>query len=48
VILHATQNLTNRKKINERFEMIEREKDILEEEYGNSIALNEDLCVQFE
>lgn len=30
------------------FEMIEQEKVVLEEEYGNALSLNEDLQVQLE
>lgn len=40
--------MTNQKQIRDRFEMIEQEKMILEEEYGNSLTLNEDLQFQYE
>ena len=29
-----------------KFEVIEKEKDILEEDYQNSLAFNEDLIIQ--
>eukprot|EP00347_Sterkiella_histriomuscorum_P007332 403349357 len=46
--LYASQYLTNQKQIRDKFEMIEREKQIMEDEYGNSLTLNEDLQYQFE
>lgn len=43
IALHASQYLTNQKQIRDRFELIEQEKQILEEDYGNALSLNEDL-----
>ena len=45
---HAGQYLKNLKQIRDKFEMIEQEKQIIEEEYGNAIVFNEDLVEQYE
>jgi hypothetical protein len=44
----ASQGLRRQRDIRDRFELIEQEKDVLEEEFGNALTLNEDLQVQYE
>lgn len=44
----ASQGLRRQRDIRDRFELIEQERDVLEEEFGNALTLNEDLQVQYE
>ncbi|CDW78216.1 UNKNOWN [Stylonychia lemnae] len=44
----ASQYITNQKHIRDKFEIIEQEKQVMEEEYGNALSFNEDLQCQFE
>lgn len=39
----ASGYLRNQREIGDIFEMIEQEKAVLEEEFGNALTLNEDL-----
>jgi hypothetical protein len=43
LVRQASQGIRRQKDIRERFESIEMEKGVLEEEYGNALTLNEDL-----
>ncbi len=48
IIEKACQGIRRQKDIRDRFEMIEQEKGVLEEEFGDALTLNEDLQVQYE
>ena len=43
IVEKASDFITCQKDIRDRFEIIEQEKVVLEEEFGNAITLNEDL-----
>lgn len=44
----ACGHVRTQREVRDMFEMIEQEKVVLEEEYGNALTLNEDLQVQYE
>jgi len=44
----ASGYIRNQLDIRDRFEIIEQEKAVLEEEFGNALTLNEDLQIQLE
>ena len=48
ILAQACEQMTNKRQIRDKFEMLEQEKAVLEEELGNALTLNEDLQVQYE